>query len=176
MCLTTLTMRPSIAPLLQELVGVKNESSNDKSAQAVAVGLRRVLIRDAFNYFLSKIVPGLSGFLSVLVFVRVMGVEQYGRFSVVFAFVVALASGLAAWLGQGVLRLHSQSRNPGKAADFLRSVKAGTALSAAAGSVLISLTMPAFGVQKGWPLLISLLLLVVLIVYSVAISRFQASL
>ena len=73
------------------------------------------LMGDAFNYFLSKIVPGLMGFLAVLVFVRMIGVEQYGRYAVVFALVMASASGLAGWLSQGILRFQSQWREPAEA-------------------------------------------------------------
>src|SRR6266566_7950065 len=137
---------------------------------------RRKLIQDAFNYFLSKIIPGLMGFLSVLVFVRIVGVEQYGRYAVVFAFVMAWASGLAGWLSQGILRFQSQWRLPGEAANFLHSAVAGGVFSAAIGAIAVGLAMPAFGMQKGWALLISLGLLGALIAYTVAIARFQASL
>jgi O-antigen/teichoic acid export membrane protein len=137
---------------------------------------RGALVQDAFNYFMSKIVPGFMGFLSVLVFVRLVGVEQYGRYAVAFAFVMAWASGLAAWLSQGILRFQSQWHEPGDAASFLRSTMVGTVLSAAIGALAVGIAMPAFGVQKGWPLLISLGLLGALIVYTVALARFQASL
>src|SRR6266478_3554243 len=99
---------------------VSGISSGD--AQRPAGSLRGALVQDAFNYFLSKIVPGLMGFLSVLVFVRLVGVEQYGRYAVVFAFVMAWASGLAAWLSQGILRFQSQWHEPGDAVNFLRSI------------------------------------------------------
>ena len=134
------------------------------------------LFRDAFNYFLSKVVPGLMGLLSVLVFVRLVGYEQYGRYAVVFAFVMAWASGMAGWLSQGILRFQSQWREPGEAENFLRSAAAGTVLSVAIGAIAVGIAMPAFGVQKGWALLISLGLLGALVVYTVAIARFQASL
>jgi O-antigen/teichoic acid export membrane protein len=141
-----------------------------------AESFRGALVQDAFNYFLSKIVPGLMGFLSVLVFVRVVGVEQYGRYAVVFAFVMAWASGLAGWLSQGILRFQSRWREPGEADNFLLSATVGTILSVAVGVIAVAIAMPALGVQRGWPLLISLGLLGTLIVYTVAIARFQASL
>src|SRR5712692_7639031 len=138
--------------------------------------LGRRMAQDYFNYFLSKVVPGAMGLLSVLVFVRMVGVEQYGRYAVVFAFVMAWASGLAGWLSQGILRFQSQWREPGEAANFLQSAMTGSILSAAIGAVAVGIAMAAFRVQKGWPLLISLGLLGTLVVYTVAISRFQASL
>jgi O-antigen/teichoic acid export membrane protein len=156
--------------------GSRASGNSGGNAHGSAGGFRSALVQDAFNYFLSKIVPGLMGFLSVLVFVRLVGVEQYGRYAIVFAFVMAWASGLAAWLGQGILRFQSQWHEPGDAANFLGSITAGTVLSAAVGAFAVGIAMPVFGVQKGWPLLISLGLLGALIVYTVAIARFQASL
>mgnify|MGYP001298868624 CR=1 FL=1 len=156
--------------------GGRVSGNSDGNARGAAGSLRTALVQDAFNYFLSKIVPGLMGFLSVLVFVRIVGVEQYGRYAVVFAFVMAWASGLAGWLSQGILRFQSRWREPGEAENFLRSATVGTVLSAVIGAIALAIAMPAFGVQRGWPLLISLGLLGALIVYIVAIARFQASL
>ncbi|MGH9678337.1 MAG: lipopolysaccharide biosynthesis protein [Candidatus Acidiferrales bacterium] len=141
-----------------------------------AAGLRDRLMRDAMNYFLSKIVPGLMGFLSVLVFVRMVGVEQYGRYAVLFALVMASASGLAGWLSQGTLRFQSQWREPAEAENFRRSVAAGTILSVAAGALALGGVIPALGLQRGWALLISLALFGAALVYTVALARFQASL
>src|SRR5579859_6769992 len=67
--------------------GDRVSGKSDGDVQGAAANFRGALVQDAFNYFLSKIVPGLMGFLSVLVFVRMVGVEQYGRYAVVFAFV-----------------------------------------------------------------------------------------
>jgi len=156
--------------------GDRVSGKSDGDVQGAAANFGGALVQDAFNYFLSKIVPGLMGFLSVLVFVRMVGVEQYGRYAVVFAFVMSWASGLAGWLSQGILRFQSRWREPGEAADFLRSATLGTVLSAAIGAFAVGIALPAFGVQNGWPLLISLGLLGALIVYTVAIARFQASL
>src|SRR3989442_3934042 len=75
--------------------------------------MRGKLFRDAFNYFLSKVVPGLMGLLSVLVFVRLVGYEQYGRYSVVFAFVMAWASGMAGVVNPGEIPLPNQRGRAG---------------------------------------------------------------
>jgi len=137
--------------------------------------LNRTLFRDGFYYFLSKVIPGLMGFLSVLVFVRLLGVEQYGRYAVIFAFVMAWASALSGWLSQGILRFQSQWHEP-DAASFFRSTMLGTVLSAIAGFVFLGTAMLVLGIEKGWSLLVPLILLCGLIAYIVAIARFQASL
>jgi len=172
-------MKGSLGTLMEGVLGrnrgrVSSHSGGD--AYGPRGSVRGVLVQDGFNYLLSKIVPGLMGFLSVLVFVRWVGVEQYGRYAVIFTSVMAWASGLAGWLSQGILRYQSQRRDLGEAANFLRAAAAGTVLSAAIGAIVVGVALPAFGVQKGWPLLISLWLLGALIVYTVAMARFQASL
>ena len=131
-----------------------NKSANDAELSATVLGNR--LMQDALNYFLSKIVPGLMGFLSVLVFVRMIGVEQYGRYAVVFALVTASASGLAGWLSQGILRFQSQRREPAEAEDFLHSAGAGTIVSVVAGGLALGVAIPTLGLRQGWALLISL--------------------
>jgi O-antigen/teichoic acid export membrane protein len=155
-------------------LGVENPAEPSHCDPA-AVAHRRVL-RDALNYFLSKIVPGLMGFLSVIVFVRVLGVGEYGRYAVVAAFVMASGSALAAWLSQGMLRFHSRWRSSNRAADFLRSVSVGTILSVLLGSAVLGTALPLTGVQRGWPVLISLGLFIALVLYTVSLARFQASL
>ena len=145
-------------------------------AELSTTGFNERLVQDAFNYFLSKIVPGLMGFLSVLVFVRIMGVEQYGRYAVVFALVTASAAGLAGWLSQGILRFQSQWREPAEAEDFLHSAVAGTILSVAVGGLALGIAIPTLGLRQGWALVISLALFGVLLVYTVTLARFQASL
>src|SRR5438128_1054913 len=100
-------MKAFLGTLVEGAIGRNVDQSAGNSGDNThgpAKGFRGALVQDAFNYFLSKIVPGLMGFLSVLVFVRMVGVEQFGRYAVVFAFVMAWASGLAAWLSQGILR------------------------------------------------------------------------
>ena len=165
--------------LLRGASGTNSERDFGNSGDAEHVShsnFRRRLVQDAFNYFLSKVVPGLIGFLSVLVFVRLVGVEQYGRYAIVFAFVMASASGLAGWLSQGILRFQSQWREPVEAENFLRSAVMGTILSVAVGEIVLAIAIPAFGVQRGWSLLISLAFFGVLLVYTVTRARFQASL
>ncbi|HKW63901.1 MAG TPA: oligosaccharide flippase family protein [Candidatus Acidoferrum sp.] len=163
-----------VGKLIEAVLGAKLTRAGEEGGAPGRLG--RQLVTDAFNYFLSKVVPGLMGFLSVLVFVRMVGVEQYGRYAVIFGFVMASAAGLAGWLSQGIIRFQSQWGEPAEAASFLHSAVAGTILSVVVGGIILGIAIPAFGLQKGWPLLISLALFGVLLVYTVRLARFQASL
>ena len=138
--------------------------------------VHRKLVLDSINYFLSKIIPGLMGFLSVLVFVRLLGYEEYGHYAVVFAVVMASASGMAGWLGQGILRF--QSQNTGSHANGLFSTAAnlGTTLSLALGAAGVGIGLALSGAQGDAGAVLSTALFAALIVYTVSLARFQAGL
>lgn len=172
-------MKKLVAALMERIFSVMRALASGRySGEALAApgGFPQQILLDAFNYFLSKVVPGLMGFLSVVVFVRLVGYEQYGRYAVVLAFVMASASGMAGWLSQGILRFQSRWHEPAAAEVFLHSAEAGTKVSVAVGGLALGIAIPSIGMQKGWSLLISLSLFGVLLVYSVTLARFQASL
>lgn len=71
-------------------------------------GLRRnAMSRDVIAYSLSKIMPGLAGLLSVLLFVRAVGLDEYGKFAFWFAVVSMAGSLCGGWLNQAQLRFAS---------------------------------------------------------------------
>ena len=137
---------------------------------------RRKLAFDTFNYFVSKIVPGIMGFLAVLVFVRVVGYDQYGRYAVVFAIVTAFSSGVAGWLSQGILRFQSSYPNPEEIRRFRAVVNVGTALSALLGGIVLGFSVWLTEKRSFATMAISVGLYVVILVYTVSLARLQASL
>ena len=62
------------------------------------------LIQDSLIYGASKVIPGLVGFASVVVFVRITGPEEYGRYMLIAAIVNLWASAAGGWFYQGLLR------------------------------------------------------------------------
>ena len=91
------------------------------------------LIRDSLNYLMSKVVPGIFGLVSVPVFVRLIGIEEYGRLYVILPVLMALGGAGSGWLQQGILRFHPASEPaPESESAFARAVTLGTALAALA--------------------------------------------
>ena len=43
--------------------------------------LYKPFLKDTLLYTISKIVPGISGLASVVLFIRLIGVEEYGNYS-----------------------------------------------------------------------------------------------
>jgi len=67
-----------------------------------------LLLKETFYYTLTKAIPGLTGLLSVIIFIRIFGSVQYGQYSFLIAqcnLIVALSFG---WLNQAQLRYYSK--------------------------------------------------------------------
>jgi O-antigen/teichoic acid export membrane protein len=69
------------------------------------------LASDSLAYFLSKLVPGFFGFITVPVLIRLIGVDQYGRLAVLLPLLMAFGGAGGGWLAQGMLRFHPTSRD-----------------------------------------------------------------
>jgi O-antigen/teichoic acid export membrane protein len=102
------------------------------------------LIRDSLGYLMSKVVPGFFGLISVPVFVRLLGVREYGRLSVILPVLMALGGAGSGWLQQGILRFHPASElSPETESPFAQAVTLGTALAAVALGLVL---LPVMGV------------------------------
>ena len=65
------------------------------------------LVRSALYYSISKVIPGIAGVISVILFFRWLGAEEYGRYSIVFSFTNLIAAFSFGWLNQSILRYGS---------------------------------------------------------------------
>jgi len=69
---------------------------------------KRILLKETFLYAVSKTVPGFAGLASVILFMRIIGAEQYGQYSFLISqwyLIVAIGFG---WLNQAQLRYYSK--------------------------------------------------------------------
>jgi O-antigen/teichoic acid export membrane protein len=65
------------------------------------------LVRDSGAYFVSKAAPGLAGLLTVILFIRIIGREQYGKYTLAFSIVAVVSAFFTGWLNQALLRFRS---------------------------------------------------------------------
>ena len=146
----------------------RRNAEQDSSPEVLKVRgeVHRKLVSDSINYFLSKIIPGLMGFLSVLVFVRLLGYEEYGHYAVVFAVVMASASGMAGWLSQGILRFQSQNTGAHAHGLFATAANLGTTLSLALGAAGVGIGLILSGAQRYVGASLSTALFAALLVYT----------
>jgi O-antigen/teichoic acid export membrane protein len=137
--------------------------------------LKKKLIRDSFNYFLSKAIPGIMALCSVLAFVRLVGKAEYGRYSVLFAIVTACTAGLSAWLPQGIIRYFSLSHNEHEATRFKSATLLGLLLSVITGTLVLGGALW-LERQPFWSGILGVLLLGAGMLYGVFIIELQAML
>ena len=119
--------------------------SGPPSPSRVLVGQ---LVGDSAKYALSRAVPGVAGFLSVLVFIRLLGEAQYGRYALALTLVNLTSAFFVGWLNQSVLRYHSRIGETGAAR---KAVGMGLGVATAVGSaVLIAIVATAFRDQRAY--------------------------
>ena len=69
---------------------------------------KSILLKETFFYAVSKTVPGFAGLASIILFMRIIGAEQYGQYSFLLSqwyLIVAIGFG---WLNQAQLRYYSK--------------------------------------------------------------------
>jgi O-antigen/teichoic acid export membrane protein len=141
-----------------------------------AAASRSALLWDSCSYFGGKVVPGLTGLISVPIFIRLIGLDQYGRFAVFVPFLMAIAGGSSGWLAQGVLRFHPVSTDPpARQSAFDRAVTRCTIASA----VVTGFGTAAVLAGLRYSILTSLAALAFclsLLTYTVILSKLQAQL
>ena len=66
------------------------------------------LIIDSIYYYIGKIIPGLIGFFSVPLFIRLFGTSVYGEYSILISTILLLSTFLTGWIGQTFMRFYSK--------------------------------------------------------------------
>lgn len=131
---------------------------------------------DSISYFASKIVPGVMGLVSVPVFIRLIGLDQYGRFAVIVPLLMAIAGAGSGWIAQGILRFHPLATDgPQRLAVFDRAVKIGAGMSVLFTAAALAALLAGMRYSVG-TILISLVFCSSLLAYTIALSKLQAGL
>jgi O-antigen/teichoic acid export membrane protein len=68
----------------------------------------KILLRDVLFYTISKLVPGITGLVSVILFVRILGIEEYGNYSLLLSQCYLIAAFGYGWLNQAQLRYYNK--------------------------------------------------------------------
>src|SRR5579863_4551090 len=108
----------------------RDVSARTPPAKRHAAIQHSALLWDSLSYFGNKVVPGFMGLISVPVFIRLIGLDEYGRFAVIVSLLMAIAGASSGWLAQGVLRFHPLAIDPlDRVIIFNRAVTGGTVAS-----------------------------------------------
>ncbi|HEY6339365.1 MAG TPA: oligosaccharide flippase family protein [Candidatus Sulfotelmatobacter sp.] len=150
--------------------------ANTSAAKRRLAILQSPLLWDSLSYFGSKVVPGFMGLISVPIFIRIIGLDEYGHFAVIVPLLMAFASASSGWLGQGILRFHPLATDArGRWIIFDRAVTKSTIASVAVTCVVLAAVLAGLHYALRTAL-ISLAFSLSLLVYAVTLARFQAQL
>lgn len=87
----------------------------------------RQMLLDTFQYIISKVAPGIAGLIMVMLFVRSVGVDEYGRYSLIFYIVSTVGTLAVGWLNQAQLRYYSKYEKD--LTNYMDAVRTGTGLA-----------------------------------------------
>jgi len=68
---------------------------------------QNAFLKDSILYAVSKLIPGVSGLFAVLLFIRLVGVESYGEYSILMAQCNLFAAFSFGWLNHSCLRYYT---------------------------------------------------------------------
>ncbi len=147
-----------------------------KDKHNISIDPTKKLLSDSLHYFISKIIPGLMGLLSVTTFVRLVGYEEYGHYAVSLAVVLALSSWMSGWLTPGILRFFSDYEGTNQADHFERAITLGSLASLVPGTLCVFVGLRLFIGRGRWINLVGMSLVYAIFVYTILISKLQAKL
>ena len=67
----------------------------------------RILLKETLFYSISKAIPSIFGIISILIFLRILGTDIYGQYSLILSqcsLIVGLGLG---WFNQAILRYYT---------------------------------------------------------------------
>jgi O-antigen/teichoic acid export membrane protein len=134
-----------------------------------------LMVKDSFKYAVTKLIPGLMGLMTIIVFIRMIGPEEYGKYSIQLSFSMAISAFSIGWLNQSTLRYYSRYQT---AALLSRVFGLGILVSILFGLVVLGIASrySIFDSLTGSESLIGFILFVALCAFQFLSTLFRAQL
>jgi len=134
-----------------------------------------LMVKDSFKYAVTKLIPGLMGLMTIIVFIRKHGPEEYGKYSIQLSFLMAISAFSIGWLNQSTLRYYSRYQT---AALLSRVFGLGILVSILFGLVVLGIASrySIFDSLTGSESLIGFILFVALCAFQFLSTLFRAQL
>ena len=134
-----------------------------------------LMVKDSFKYAVTKLIPGLMGLMTIIVFIRMIGPEEYGKYSIQLSFLMAISAFSIGWLNQSTLRYYSRYQT---AALLSRVFGLGILVSILFGLVILGIASrySIFDSLTGPESLIGFILFVALCAFQFLSTLFRAQL
>ncbi|MFQ6678517.1 MAG: lipopolysaccharide biosynthesis protein [Fidelibacterota bacterium] len=128
------------------------------------------LYKETLAYVFTKAFPGITGLLSVILFFRLVGPVEYGRFSLLFLFANMCSAFSFGWLNQAILRYYSKVSNHSR---LLNIASKGFALSGVFCILLIAI-FQWFSFPQNSSILMLIILSIMIGIFSLSNIFYQA--
>jgi O-antigen/teichoic acid export membrane protein len=92
-------------------------------------------------YFLSKAFPSLFTLLSIILFVRIAGKEEYGKYSLVISIILFTLTFTSGWIGQVILRFDNLYSLTREKLGYTKAVMLSSLTSVALGVIIVCAAM-----------------------------------
>ncbi|NTW42976.1 MAG: oligosaccharide flippase family protein [Anaerolineaceae bacterium] len=135
-----------------------------------------LIYKDGIKYFLSKIIPVVSGFISIPLFMKYIGTENYGKYSFTINLLNMMTAFFIGWINQSTLRFYSRYS---KYDNAKKAIRLSLVISSAASMVFFliivqgSLGVKAYALKSS---IIILGLLLVINIYQFSLVKYQSQL
>jgi O-antigen/teichoic acid export membrane protein len=127
-------------------------------------------------YFLSKAFPAIFTFLGIILFVRIAGKEEYGKYSLLISMILFSLAFTSGWISQVILRFNNLYAHTREKLSYAKAVTLSSLVSAALGATMVYISI---SVTRGAPahiLPVSIAIYVIAFAYALKNTRLQVSL
>jgi O-antigen/teichoic acid export membrane protein len=127
-------------------------------------------------YFLSKAFPAAFTFLGIVLFVRIAGKEEYGKYSLLISMILFLLAFTSGWISQVILRFHSLYCHTREKLSYAKAVTLSSLLSAAVGVAMVCVSIGMLREAPEHTLPLSIAVYVIAFSYTLKTTRLQVGL
>jgi len=162
--------------LIQLLGSAPDLPPSNLPSNSLSIDIKKRLKRDSITYLLGKLIPAGIGVISVSIFIRLIGTEEYGKFALLLSIVLLVSNMASGWICQGILRFSSDYQSDEDKATFRTVVSWSSLISIVVGVSAVSSAAFWF-MNSPWKVtLIGVMVFISFFSYSVRVTIQQAEL
>lgn len=131
---------------------------------------------DSIIYFFGKLIPSFVNFISIGIFIRFIGPEEYGKYALLITLILLIGNVCYGWICQGIIRFSSSKRTHEEKEDFIATVFFSSLYSMSFGIFFVSLIVFFFIKNSFSSITLITAVLFFLFLYTVRMSMAQTEL
>ena len=89
----------------------------------------KIVGKNTISFFPGRLIPSILGFLSVLLFTKILGVEKYGDYSLILATISIFIILSTVWLENTIIRFYPQNKKKRNILNYKKTIFISTIIS-----------------------------------------------